>query len=326
MDIAFSPRREKGIRVCCCRRLIITLLPPRNALAIRGKQPYLGPVMTQTSVASKSDDPADRTIARRAEVATFLRARYGPRGTLALHREAIGLDLLRAPVNVVLAPLFLLIRLLSATLSRIGAPRAGAWLAGRRIFLKSDVARRIETDLTRFIADLDEKGLGPGAHPDAVHHQVATLAETRNAVSEITTSLIVLALGYLLLHRATPGVISLAGPLAEMRKHSTAVQDFLLGNAAGRLWYRVFPVELPLWEVALTGVALAVAGSLITTFAGLIADPVQLWSGTHHRRTMRLLERLDKPQPASGIEREHVFARMGDLSDAAVILWRNLRG
>ncbi len=43
--------------------------------------------------------PADtRPLTRReAEVRRFVRARYGLRGSLALHRHALGWDLLRAP-------------------------------------------------------------------------------------------------------------------------------------------------------------------------------------------------------------------------------------
>ena len=264
-------------------------------------------------------------IRRRAAVTRFVRGRYGPRGTLRLHRAALGWDLLRAPVNVILSPAFLLVRLTGWMLSRLGARRAGAWLAGRRVFLASDMGRVIQADLIRLIADLDAQGIGPDAPPDTVRHHAAALAETRNAVAEITTSLIVLAGGWLLFNRATPGLISLAGPLAELRARSTAVSDFLLGDTLGRAWYRAFPVELSPWQVILTGVALAVAGSLVTTFAGLIADPVQVMTGTHRRRILRLLARLDRAESGPGIEREHLLARAGDLSDALLILWRSLR-
>ena len=175
--------------------------------------------------------PADtRPMTRReSEARRFARARYGLRGTLALHRHALGLDLLRAPLNVMLSPLFLLTRLLAPLLRWIGLPRAAAWLAGRRIFLKSDMARVIEADLTAFVADLTEKGLIPHAPPEIAARGIEDYAETRNAVSEITTSALVLASGLLLFHRATPGVISLAGPIANLRAQTRAIEDFALG-------------------------------------------------------------------------------------------------
>ncbi|MBP8932644.1 MAG: hypothetical protein KBG46_15360, partial [Paracoccus sp.] len=66
--------------------------------------------------------PADtRPMTRReTEVERFVRARYGLRGTLELHRHALGLDLLRAPVNVALSPVFLLVRLVTPLLRWVG--------------------------------------------------------------------------------------------------------------------------------------------------------------------------------------------------------------
>lgn len=268
--------------------------------------------------------PARFDMARETAVNRFTRARYGLRGTLALHRHALGWDLLRAPFNVALSPLFLLVRLVGGLLSALGLKRAGAWLSARQIFLTSDVSRRIEGDLTQLTQDLTAQGVGPKAAPEVIRHEIAAHAETRNAVAEITTSLLVLAAGFLLFSRATPGIISLAGPLAELRAHATAVQDFWLGDSLGRAWYWAFPVALSPWQVIATGVVLAVLASLATTFAGLIADPVQLALGTHRRRLMRMLARLDKAdaQPSGGLAREHVLARLGDVFDAAISVLR----
>ncbi|MDF3853973.1 DUF6635 family protein [Paracoccus sp. P2] len=276
-------------------------------------------------MALKPADPRPMTR-RETEVRRFVRARYGPRGTLALHRHALGLDLLRAPVNVMLSPLFLLVRLAAPLLRRIGLRRAGDWLSRRQIFLKSDVAQRIEADLARFIEDLAEKGLAPGAAPQSVARAASDYAETRNAISEITTSVLVLASGLLLFHRATPGVISLAGPVAHLRAQVQAIEDFALGSWAGRMWYGAFPRELSSVDLVLTGAVLAMLASVLTTFAGLVADPVQLWTGIHKRRVLRLLRRLEKAEDAPGLAREHVLARLGDLSDAALSLWRSFRG
>lgn len=269
-----------------------------------------------------------RTSAREAEVREFVRERYGLLGTLALHRTAFGMDLIRAPLNVALAPFFLLIQLLGSLLSKLGAKRVGGWLAERKIFLKSDIARRLEADIYAFIVRLSNQGIGPSAPVETIQHEVSRHVETRNAVAEITTSLIVLCTGIFIFGRATPGIISLTGPLAEMRAHSTAVEDFALGNGLGRAWYAMFPVELSPWQVILTGVVLAALASLVTTFAGLIADPIQNWTGIHRRRLMRLLDRIDRKgaEPSKGLEREHVLARVGDLSDTLLSLWRALRG
>lgn len=267
-----------------------------------------------------------RLTRRDAALRRFTRLRYGPRGTLALHRHAIGADLLRAPVNVMLAPVALLMLGAGCALTRMGATRVGGWLRSRRVFLRSHVSAVIQRDLVALIADLQQQGLGPDTSPDRIAHAIRSHADTRNAVAEITTSLIVLTVGIALFHRATPGMISLAGPMAQMRAHAAAVRDFALGDTLGRAWYWAFPVETAPLTVVATGVALAFAGSLVTTFAGLIADPVQLWTGVHRRRLSRLMARLDAETDSGAPEPEHLLARLGDVIDTALIALRSWRG
>ena len=268
------------------------------------------------------------SVMRRAGIRRFVRARFGPLGSLRLHRHALGLDLLRAPLNVALSPLYLLVRMIAGLLNLLRLRRAAAWLGARQIFLTSNIARQVESELNRFIADLDSKGAGVAAPPETVARAVADYAGTRNAVAEMTTSALVLLAGFSMFEVATPGVISLAGPVAEMRAQNQAIDNFALGRGLGRLWYGAFPVRQSWMQLLLTGTVLTLIASVVTTFAGLLADPLQVLTGTHRRRIDRLLARLDAADPQSGAlpEREHLMARLGELSDAALVVWRNLRG
>ncbi|MTH77142.1 DUF6635 family protein [Paracoccus aestuariivivens] len=272
-------------------------------------------------------EPADSRpmTMRENEVRRFVHTRFGLRGTLKLHRAALGADLLRAPVNVMLSPVFLFIRLVVVILRLFRARRVAEWLAARKIFLTSDLARQVETDLTALLARLDAQKLAPDASPETTKRAIAAYAETRNAVSEITTTLIVLIAGYLIFYRPTPGILSLAEPVAQMRAQSRAIEEFALGGWAGQMWYGLFPTQLSTVELVFTTIALSVGASVVTTFAGLIADPVQLWTGIHKRRLMRMLVRLDRQQESGAIAREHVLARLGDLGDIASSIWRGMR-
>lgn len=258
------------------------------------------------------------------EVRRFVRRTFGLRGTLRLHRAALGLDLLRAPVNVVLAPLFLLVRLMAVLARRLGLVRLSGWLMRRRMLFETAVAGQVGAEVAGLLSRLRDQG-ALKTTPDAVTRAVGDYVTVRSAVAEMVTTLFVLLAGMVLFHAATPGMISLAGPLAEMRIRAEAVADFPLGSGLGRLYYGVFPVALPVWQVVVTGLALAIAGALVTTFAGVLADPVQVVTGVHRRRLMRLIDRLDRDQE-DGVAREHLLARAGDLSDIALSLWRALKG
>lgn len=265
-------------------------------------------------------------MTREAAVRTFVRQTYGPRGTWRLHRAAIGWDMLRAPLNLVLAPLLFLTRLLGLLLRKLGAARLGAWLLSRRLLLPTALGARISAKLEGFLNDLDGAGLGVAAGQVARRVAIARLISVRAAVSEITTMLILLSMGLMLFGRATPGVVSLAGPVAGRGAEALAIDAFPLGRFLGRAWYGVFPVNPSVWEMLMAGGVLAVLAALIASFAGLIADPLQLWSGMHRRRLTRFLNRLDEEAGDEGIEREHLAARIGDLTDLALTLFRSFRG
>lgn len=267
----------------------------------------------------------DTDLSRKAALKRFVRTSYGPAGTLSLHRAALGADLVRAPLNLVLAPVFILTRLAALAAKALGREKGAHWLASRKVLLDTKVARTAAERTSAFIAELDAGGLGPRAPEAAVTRAVDNYVSTRSAVAEIVTMLVFLAAGLTLFHRATPGLVSLAGPVAELRALGQAIDRFPLGPFLGRVYYDVFPVALPLWQVVLTGLALALVSALVTSFAGLIADPVQVVTGSHRRRLERLIARLEQGQDG-GLAREHLAARVGDLSDLALSLWRMLRG
>ncbi len=262
---------------------------------------------------------------RDSEIRRFARATFGPRGTLKLHRAAVGLDLLRAPVNVALAPVFLVSRLLALLLLLVRMRRPARWILARPVFFRTAVAARVAEGLHALLARLDELGVGVAAGPEARARGIDDYVGVRSAVSEITTSLIVLAVGFAIFHSATPGVVSLAPNVAERLAQAEAARGFWAGETLGRAWYGTFPATIPAHRIVLTGVALAMAASVVTTFAGLIADPVQLALGTHRRRLNRLMRRLDCGGEAP-LAAEHVAARTSDLVDAAMAVLRVFRG
>ena len=265
---------------------------------------------------SASDDSARAVCAK---VDAFVRAHFRLAGTLRLHRAALGWDILRAPLNVALAPVFLLVRLAGGLCRLAGFARLGAWLGARRILLPTSVARAVKrlilSDLLEG-ADLGRRG----------REMIEDYVSVRSAVSEITTSLLVLAAGLALFGSATPGIVSLAPRITDAYAHAQAVAGFPLGQGLGRVWYGVFSVDVPPWLVVVTGVLLAMAASVVTTFAGLVADPVQAHLGIHRRRLMRLLDRIATVEgKQAGLAPEHILARLADLTDAGLSLVRLFR-
>jgi hypothetical protein len=264
---------------------------------------------------------------RTAAVRKFVRATFGPLGALRLHHSAFGADLLRAPTNVVLAPVFLVTRLAAILTLALRFNKTARWLSHRKILFETTTSRQVGETTLAFIAHLGSLGLGVAAPPDVVERKVAEYSGVRNAVGEMVTTVVVLIVGYIFFRSATPGVISLAGPVAQLRAQVIAINQFPLGQGLGRMYYDAFPAVLAPWQVVATGVVLAILTSIVTTFAGVVADPLQVLTGTHRRRMMNLLHRLDADRGASsGLAREHIAARLSDATDMALSLWRMMRG
>ncbi|MDB6454291.1 DUF6635 family protein [Falsirhodobacter sp. 20TX0035] len=258
---------------------------------------------------------------RAAAVEAFTQRNFSLWGSMKLHRHAIGWDLLRAPANVALAPLFLLQKLAGVILGGLRLTRAARWITARPLMFRTALAAELDRRLYRDL--LEPLGLIPqGAIDDYL--------ATRNATNEIATTVGTLGFGAVTFKSLTPGVLSLAPALAAVMAQGAAVASFPLGGALGAVWYSAFPSKVPMSTVVLTGAALVLVLALMATFAGILTDPVQRRLGLHQNRLRRLVEALAAEREAPGTGRftapEHYVARSGDLADAAVNALRWFRG
>lgn len=261
------------------------------------------------------------TDIRNIAIEQFVSRNFSLWGSLKLHRHAIGWDLLRAPANVSLAPLFLLQRLAGLTLGALHLHRAAGWVTARPLMFRTAIAEELDRRLHRdLLTPLD---LVPQS---AVLDYVAT----RNATNEIAATLGTIGFGAATLKSLTPGVLSLAPTLAAVMAQGVAVAAFPLGGALGAVWYSAFPSKIPTSMIVVTALGLILLIALISTFAGLAMDPLQRFLGLHQRRLRRLVDALAAERDAPGSGRfsapEHYVARSGDLADAAVNALRWLRG
>ena len=302
--------------------------------------------MTRETALVPAASEADRTYARqivedgvrryfaacRDRIRPFVDQNFSLRGSIRLHRAAIGWDIARAPLNLTMAAPQIGLLLAARAANRLGARRAAAHLRGKQLVVHTAVGKelawRLHTDLLqlpytsdgrvsatdslaetiladpRVIAALTPALEAIGTHGDdpalREHLDAAMIeyARTRAASTEITTAIISLTVGALALGRLTPGALSLSPALAAaVAKRATALSlpmAFPLGGALGSLWYTLFPVApAAVLVMGLTG-GLLTATTAASAFAGVIADPVQRRLGLHERRVRRLVDTLER--------------------------------
>ena len=219
-----------------------------------------------------------RYVASRHErVGAFVDANFSLPGALRLHREALGLDLLRAPANVALMVPFLAAQLAAAGLQRLGARRAAGWLRGRRLFLTTDVARELTLRLQRDLLELPYADGARRSERDALAELIladprldapraelaaalrrqredpaaqarrgsmlGAYADARSAAADLFNNALLAGTGAAVFQKLTPGTFTLRPVLAAAIAHQAAVASFPLGAAAGGLWYAWFPVQ-----------------------------------------------------------------------------------
>lgn len=303
---------------------------------------------------------SETALARRRRVDAFVQHHFTWRGTLRLHRVALGADILRAPLNVLLSPLHVLARLMGWICRLLRLRRTANFLLHRQILLRTAVSAKVEAAILAelfAVRPADSEALGdrtalarailsaPGfreavrsrksvaaaqAMADRIAAAITEYSGARSAMAEFTTALLVLATGAIMFHTLTPGMISMAADVAHSVSRDTAVADFPLGETLGGVWYGVFPVGPSPQLVAASAVGLVLLGSVITAFAGTVADVVQARLGLHRRRLLRLLDTVEAETAGLAdrpfVAREHLLARVFDLSDAALSLLRMFRG
>jgi hypothetical protein len=261
----------------------------------------------------------------RARIPAFAARHFGVVGTLRLHREALGWDLLRAPFNVLLVAPALFLRLAALLLRRLGAVRLGTWLARRDLFVETRLARRI-ADLV--IEELLRLGERPTAWRARAEHLITEYVAARHAVAEFGAGLVLLTLGLILLQAITPSAISLGPMLAQELARREAIEGFWLGSSAGSLWYAWFPTSASAAELVVTTMVVMFGFALLATFTGLITDPLQQRLGLHERRLRRLVDTLERSalgEEASLSLPDPYIARLADLADVVLIALRVTR-
>jgi hypothetical protein len=323
-------------------------------------QPDLGP-LGDTEARAIVDHAIDRYIAARHErVAGFVDRHFSLIGSLRLHRQAIGPDLVRAPANVLMMLPYLGIQVGGAALRRLGARQAARRLSGRKLFLDTDVGRELtwllhaellelpyddgrrrsehdalaETILAdaRVAAAVDVLAALARRHANDADQQarlqdmLRAYASTRTAAADLVNNVLLASAGMAAFQKLTPGTLTLGPVIAAALAQQAAVASFPLGASLGGIWYGLFPAAPSAALVAGATGGLVLLTASTAAFAGVLSDPLQRAFGLHQRRLHRLIDALGRElkgdSDAAFHARDHYVARIFDLIDLARATYR----
>ena len=221
--------------------------------------------------------------AARSRVPEFVDKQFGWRGALRLHRHLIGLDMIIAPINLIMSAPALFARLLAMILRFVRLPRLAGRIDRTAFFLPKRSGRELERNLRQvLLRDAEIEALlhewSAQRHVAFVNVTKRSIAEymtARTAFAEFTAALIVLLTGFIYYSGLTPGAFTLAPYIAREYAQSQAIDSFMLGSWAGSIWYDYFPAETDWWLLIYMTIVIMVAMALVVSVIGIVIDPLQ---------------------------------------------------
>ncbi|MBR9913072.1 MAG: hypothetical protein GYB33_22255 [Gammaproteobacteria bacterium] len=256
----------------------------------------------------------------RQRIPGFIDRHFNYPGAWHTNKVALGLDILRAPLNLLWAPIYAGACLLKFFIRKSRRQRLYRFLdripAGLDTRVQQHVSELIYTELLQtseqasaledyVLAALQQSYSGqyPAAPGDQAHlrQQLEPLIEdamlqyqvTRTASADITNTFACTVLGAFAFQKFTPGGIGVGLLLASILAKTIAARDFIFGSFLGGLYYAAFP-PTPSLATTFSSVLIVLLGlAAFASLSGLLADPIQAATGLHRRRLNRLIDHLE---------------------------------
>jgi len=275
---------------------------------------------------------------RRSRVPGFVDRTFSFSGALQTHRNVLGHDLWKAPLNAALAGPQIGLQAVAGVMALAGRRETAERLKSRELFFRTSVTEKIERGLIVDLLELPYAGKGAPSFHDALAveilsdhrldgalgilngpwgekqrlqmddklvQQLAIYLNARGAAGELVSAGVTMAAGGIMLHQLTPGFLTLGPALAQS-----------LGAKIGGV------------AAFSAGTAVLAASATSAAFAGVVTDPIQRALGIHHLRLIGLLDSLEAAFLGGDARLaipEQYAARLIDLVDVIVTLTSRMR-
>lgn len=269
---------------------------------------------------------------RREKIPSFVKNFYSLKGSLCLHKKSLGKDLYRSPLNILWAFPYALSSLIAKGLDASGKKKAANFIEqipqGFETDIQKEVKWLIYTELLELpysikikdkvkksendalliailnqpsiqdiistqLTQINEKSLVPDFR-SSLEGKIRQYTLSRTVAEDLSGSIITLAVGYAAFQTLSPGAISSGAALASAIAEKTAISNFGLGSTMGHWYYGLSPVTPSKQLFVISTASVMVLLAIITTFSGILTDPLQNILGLHQRRLQQLISTLEK--------------------------------
>lgn len=327
------------------------------------KSPHRSIPKTSANLDSRLHEQIERCIQThftdcQSRIPHFTRQHFRYPGCWQTNRHAIGLDLLRAPLNLIWAPIYVLLQVVLLLLRLSGLSRAGQWATqlpgGLTTQVQKHINQLIRTDLLnvkslqhsishKLFEELQsELHCAPTTPPSSTHtpqevlaleHKIEMIVSdaleqlmlARTASADISNTLFSTFLGAVAFKKFTPGSIGIGFLLATYWASTQAKKNFFLGEHIGHIYYSIVPPSPSLYTISIGIFMVMLILAVIASLSGLLTDPLQTHLRLHQRRLRKMLKQLehDMIRNSRGSFRplDPYIARILELLDALKVQW-----
>ena len=290
---------------------------------------------------------------RKEKIPEFAKKYFSPRGALGLNRKALGTDLYKGPLNVLWSLPYIGLKASSLILKKVGLEKIPSSIDKLPVGFETRVQREInwliftelleipyeqgnrtsnrdalleeilnQPEISSLFSDelstIYSKSQDPKFRP-ALEKNLMEYSRSRTAAAELAGAIVSLSAGATMFGKMTPGAMTAGGAIATAVAQHMAISHFILGPTLGGIYYSIFPASASIGlVVASTGTFMAIL-AILTSFSGIVTDPIQYKLGIHQKRLKKLIESLDKELRGSGDSgfkiRDQYIARVFDLLD-----------
>lgn len=296
---------------------------------------------------------ADYIRSREEKVPIFIKQHFHIKGALKIHKKAFGKDLYKAPLNIAWSVPYLLTRATSTLLKKVGEKKISAFLRRTPIGFETNVQKEVkwllyteflelpyadgertsekdalfeeilnQKEVNEILTDyLDKIGLkSKDSHfKEQLEKKLMEYSSSRTAASELAGNIITLATGYFAFHKATPGTLTGGSAAAAAIAQQIAVSNFWLGSTIGSMYYSIFPATASTGLIIASTGTLMAAMAVLSSFIGIITDPIQAKLGLHKKRLDKLIDSLKMELLGTGLNefklKDRYVARVFDVLD-----------
>lgn len=292
----------------------------------------------------------------------FVRRHYSFRGALRIHAHAVGWDILRVPVNIFWSVANILLAVVGLLAGLVRLRKVQAWIKRVPPGLETDMDRQIswlvvtellqlphehggnrserdalmeeivkDSSLQRLLNEKLEAFERPSENPEFQRNLQAKLVEyaaTRTGSADLASNAALLITSKIAMGQASFGTLSAGTAVSAAVAHSVAVSNFWLGSTIGSYYYALVPVAVSMRLLIAVTAVIAVVLALVSTFIGVLTDPLQAKLGFHKRRLQKLVLAIrDDLHDKGGSKfklREKYIGRLFDVVDVLTIVGRAL--